>query len=187
MVPGYTSPSLSLPSSPPRGGGRSLWSLATPLPPSPSHPHPLEGGGGGGVIVVPGYTSPSPEIASCFCRPPREQEIRRSLPAFAAHQENRRYGDRFLLFADRLAGIMVNVSTSRAEDTGFVSRLRRDFSGSSHTNDLKTGTPVAILPGAWCYGVSAWTGWTGVSVLKLGEIPNLSRNLYLSVAARPIV
>ena len=39
------------------------------------------------------------------------------------------------------------------------------FSGSSHTSDLKIGTPVATLPGAWCYRVSAGTGWTGVSIL----------------------
>ena len=35
-------------------------------------------------------------------------------------------------------------SASRAEDPGFESRLRRDFSGSSHTSDSKIGTPVAI-------------------------------------------
>ena len=57
------------------------------------------------------------------------------------------------------------VSTSRAEDSGFESRLLRDFSESSHTSDLKTGTPVAILPGAWRYRVSAGTGWSGVSIL----------------------
>ena len=34
---------------------------------------------------------------------------------------------------------------SRAEDSGFESRLRRDFSGSSHISDLKIGTPVATL------------------------------------------
>ena len=42
---------------------------------------------------------------------------------------------------------MVKASASGAEDPGFESRLRRDFSGSSHTSDLKIGTPVAILPG----------------------------------------
>ena len=38
------------------------------------------------------------------------------------------------------------------------------FPGSSHTSDLKIGTPVATLPGAWRYRVSAGTGWTGVSI-----------------------
>ena len=38
---------------------------------------------------------------------------------------------------------MVKASTSGAEDPGFESRLRRDFSGSSHTSDLNIGTPVA--------------------------------------------
>ena len=39
------------------------------------------------------------------------------------------------------------------------------FSGSSHISDLKMGTPVATLPGAWRYRVSAGTGRPGVSVL----------------------
>ena len=49
----------------------------------------------------------------------------------------------------RLAGLVVKASASGAEDPGFESRLRRDFSGSSHTSDFKIGTPVATLPGAW--------------------------------------
>ena len=32
---------------------------------------------------------------------------------------------------------MVKASASGAEDPGFESRLRQDFSGSSHTSDLK--------------------------------------------------
>ena len=66
---------------------------------------------------------------------------------------------------DRLVGLVVKASASRAEDPGFESRLRRDFSGSSHTSDLKIGTPVATLPGAWRYRVSAGTGRPGVSIL----------------------
>ena len=65
----------------------------------------------------------------------------------------------------RLVGQVVKASSSRAEDPGFESRLRRDFSGSSHTSDLKIGTPVATLPGASRYRVSAGTGRTGVSIL----------------------
>ena len=61
---------------------------------------------------------------------------------------------------------MVKASVSGAEDPGFESRLRRDFfSGSCHTSDLKVGTPVAALPGAWCNRASAGTGWPGVSIL----------------------
>ena len=41
----------------------------------------------------------------------------------------------------------------------------RIFSGSSHTSDLKIGTPVATLPGAWCYRVSTGTGQPVVSIL----------------------
>ena len=60
---------------------------------------------------------------------------------------------------------MVKASVSGAEDPGFESCLRRDFFGSSHTSDLKIGTPVATLPGAWRYRVNAGTGWPGVSIL----------------------
>ena len=37
--------------------------------------------------------------------------------------------------------------------------------GSSHTSDLKIGTPVATTPGAWRHRVSAETGWPVVSIL----------------------
>ena len=46
-------------------------------------------------------------------------------------------------FFHRLAGLVVKASASRAEDPGFESRLRRNFSGWSHTSDLKIDTPVA--------------------------------------------
>ena len=60
---------------------------------------------------------------------------------------------------------MAKVSASKAEDPGFESHFQWDFYGSSHTSDLKIGTPVATLPGVWRYGVSAGTGRTGVSIL----------------------
>ena len=85
---------------------------------------------------------------------------------------------------NRLAGLVVKASASGTEDPGFESRLRRDFSGSSHANELKIGTPVATLPGAW---VSAGTGRPGVSVVWLGEVESLICNFYLSVAARTLV
>ena len=66
---------------------------------------------------------------------------------------------------NHLVGLMAKVSASRAEDPGFESRLRRDFFWVDHTSDLKIGTPVATLPGAWCNRVSAGTGWPGVSIL----------------------
>ena len=61
---------------------------------------------------------------------------------------------------------MVEASTSKAEDPEFESRLRRDFSGSSHTSDLKIGTPVVTMR----YRVSARTGRPGVSILCLCEV-----------------
>ena len=45
--------------------------------------------------------------------------------------------------------------------------------GSSHTSDLKTGTPLAALPGDWHYRVSAETGWPGVDILQLGDMESL--------------
>ena len=41
------------------------------------------------------------------------------------------------LLLHHLLGLVVKASVSRAEDPGFKSRLRQDFSGSSHTNDFK--------------------------------------------------
>ena len=77
--------------------------------------------------------------------------------------------------------------TSEPKDPGFESCLQRAFSGSSPTSDFKIGTPVATLPGAWRYRISAGTGRPGVSILWLGEAESWICNLYLSVAARNIV
>ena len=53
-----------------------------------------------------------------------------------------------------------------SDSPGFNSRLRRGSSPvSSPTSDLKIGTPVATLPGAWRYRVSAGTSRPGVSIL----------------------
>ena len=61
---------------------------------------------------------------------------------------------------------MVTASISRATDLGFEPRFPRGaFSGSSHASDFKTGTPVATLPGARRYWVSAGTAWPGVSAM----------------------
>ena len=71
-----------------------------------------------------------------------------------------------LVLLSRLVGPVVKKSASIGEDPGFDSRLcRGDFSGSSHTSDLKIGTPVATLPGTWRYRVSVGTGWPGVNIL----------------------
>ena len=69
------------------------------------------------------------------------------------------------VLSDRLLGLVVKAFASRAEDPGFDPRLRLDFSRSSHTSELITGTPVAVLPGAWRYRISAGTGRRGVSIL----------------------
>ena len=67
--------------------------------------------------------------------------------------------------ADRLVGLVVKVSTSRAEDPGLESRLCQDFSRASHTSDLEIVTPVATLPGTWHYRVSAGNGQPSVSFI----------------------
>ena len=75
-------------------------------------------------------------------------------------------------------------SASRAGDTG----IKPSFPWSSHSSDLKicTGTLMAALPGTWHDWV-ARTGWTGVSVLWLGDIAWLICNLCLSMTAHTVV
>ena len=64
----------------------------------------------------------------------------------------------------------------------FDSRFRRrHFSRLSYTSDFKIGTPVATLPGAWCYRISAGTGRPGVSTLWLGEISATSISVWQHV------
>ena len=63
----------------------------------------------------------------------------------------------------RLAGLVVKVSVSRAEDPVFESRLRRDFSGSSHTSDIKIGTPVSTCQAPGIVGSSL--GLVGPAVI----------------------
>ena len=71
---------------------------------------------------------------------------------------------------------------------GFDSHFRRgSFLRVESYGDFTTGTPVAILLGAWRCRVSAETGWPGVSTLWLGEIENLTWNFCLRVAVRTIV
>ena len=79
---------------------------------------------------------------------------------------------------------MVKASASGAEDPGFESCLRQDFSRLSHTGNSKIGTIVATLPGVWHYWVSVGTGQPSVSILD--EVESLTFNFY-SVAARKIV
>ena len=65
---------------------------------------------------------------------------------------------------DRLVGLVAKASASRAVDPGFESRLRRDiFSETSHTSDVKIGTPVApgvigSAPGLVC-PASVYCDW----------------------------
>ena len=84
-------------------------------------------------------------------------------------------------------GLVVKAYALRVADPQFDSCLCQECSGLIHTSDLKTGTPVATLPGAWCYRVSAVAGWPGGSIPWLSEIQSLICYFYLRVAARTIV
>ena len=88
---------------------------------------------------------------------------------------------------DRLVGLVVGRPPRERKIPGSNPACAGIFSGSSHTSDLKIGTPVATLPGAWRYRVSTGTGRPGVSILWLGEIESWICNFYLSVAARKLV
>ena len=55
------------------------------------------------------------------------------------------------------------------------------------TCDLKIGTPVAALPGAWHNRLIGRTGWPSVSLPCLGETAGLVCIFCLSVTARTLV
>ena len=65
---------------------------------------------------------------------------------------------------DRLVGLVVRCPPRERKISGSSPACAGIFSGSSHTSDF-FGTPVATLPGAWRYRVSAGTGRLGVSIL----------------------
>ena len=73
-----------------------------------------------------------------------------------------------LLLVDCLVDLVVKASALRVEDLGFESSWQWDFFRWSHASDLKLemGAPVATLPGARRYTVSAGTGRPGVSILS---------------------
>ena len=68
-------------------------------------------------------------------------------------------------FFDRLVGLVARRPPRERKIPGSNPACAGIFSGSSHTSDLKNGTPVATLPGAWRYRVSTVTGRPGVSIL----------------------
>ena len=66
---------------------------------------------------------------------------------------------------DRLVGQVVRCPLRERKIPGSNPACAGIFSGSSHTSDLKIGTPVATLPGTWRFRVSTGTGRPGVSTL----------------------
>ena len=87
----------------------------------------------------------------------------------------------------RLVGLVARRPPRERKIPGLNPARDGIFSGSSHISDLKIGTLVATLPGAWRYRVSTGTGRPGVSILWLGEVERWICNIYLSVVARKIV
>ena len=65
----------------------------------------------------------------------------------------------------RFVGLVVRCPPRERKIPGSNPACVGIFSGSSHTSDSKIGIPVATVPGAWRYRVSAGTGWPGVSIL----------------------
>ena len=65
----------------------------------------------------------------------------------------------------RLVGLVVRRRLESGRSRVRIPLAQGFFSGSSHTSDLKIGTPVATLPGAWQNRVSTRTGRPGVSIL----------------------
>ena len=82
--------------------------------------------------------------------------------AVKAHEDEFYAGS---LSCDRLVGLVVRRPPRERKIPGSNPACAGIFSGSSHTSDVKIGTPVATLPCAWRYGVSAGTGRPGVSIL----------------------
>ena len=66
---------------------------------------------------------------------------------------------------DRLVGLVVRRPPRERKLAGSNPACGGIFLGLSHTSELKIGTPVATLPGAWRYRVSTGTGRPGVSIL----------------------
>ena len=126
-------------------------SALTPTPPSP----PLSPFSTRNRHPTPYHDSPYPLPSPPLCSSPSRNIVNKIVQDVNSHHPNHH----------RLAGLVRKASDSGAEDPGFESRLRRDFSWSSHTSDLKTGTLVAIQPGAWHNRVSAGTGGPSVSIL----------------------
>ena len=67
-----------------------------------------------------------------------------------------------LSVSHRLVGLVVRRPPRERNIPGLNPVCAGIFFGSSHTSDLKIGTPVATLPGAWRYRVSTGTGRPGV-------------------------
>ena len=79
---------------------------------------------------------------------------------------------------DRVVGPVVKASVPTTADWGSIPAVAVYlFSGWSHTRDLNIGAPRLPCQAPGVNGVSAGTGWPGVSILSLGKTESLSCNL----------
>ena len=78
--------------------------------------------------------------------------------------DENKYDDSASATTDHLVGLVVRRPPRERKIPG-SNPCAGIFSGSSHTSDLKIGTPLATLPGAWRYRVSIGTGRPSVSIL----------------------
>ena len=67
-------------------------------------------------------------------------------------------------------------SASRAVDLGSIPSFAAACFRPGHTSDLRTGTPVATLPGARRCRAIGGNSWSGVRILGLGKIQNVIGN-----------
>ena len=107
-----------------------------------------------GLVLSPQEVAPSPTNCSDLCCP---------CPCRFLLPHNFIYPTMFWFY--RLIGLVVRRPPRERKIPGSNPACDGIFSGWSHTSDSKIGTPVATLPGAWRYRVSAGTGRPGVSIL----------------------
>ena len=104
-----------------------------------------------------------PQVFSCIAFLP--PILPHYLPALQAHSAAFFLNPCQPVPLDRLIGLVVRHPPRERKIPSSNSTCAGIFSGSSRTSDLKIGTPVATLPGAWRYRVSTGTGQPGVSIL----------------------
>ena len=121
--------------------------------------------GKGSIILFRGPFSPSPVLFWLWEWLCEAVSSPATLPGCPRHENGRQLCRCNVCIIDRLVGLVVRRQPRERKIPGSNPACDGIFSGSSHTSELKICTPVATLPGAWRYRVSAGTGRPGVSIL----------------------